>query len=137
LPLTPLPPLFFPQVGNPFAIDWPLLQAMPAADKLLFSGALLCLFREIFVKSATVGILRAQLEQCAHHAYLNRWTDLRDALQIGACVRNELRRLAEFHFACVQPAMESRAIWIAHGMVMQIVAFWISSAVASFALRFF
>jgi hypothetical protein len=42
------------QVSNPFAIDWSLLQGMPVSQKLVASGALLCLFREIFVKSATV-----------------------------------------------------------------------------------
>jgi hypothetical protein len=42
-------------VGNPFAVDWMLLRSMPAAEQLLVSGSLLCLFREIFVKNATVG----------------------------------------------------------------------------------
>ena len=51
--LLTLPP---PQVQNPFAVDWPLLHSMPAAQQLLVSGALLCLFREIFVRNATVGM---------------------------------------------------------------------------------
>jgi hypothetical protein len=54
--LTPPVCVLLSQVNNPFAIDWPLLQAMPAAEQLLISGALLCLFREIFVKSATVSV---------------------------------------------------------------------------------
>jgi hypothetical protein len=45
------------QVSNPFAVDWQLLHDMPAAHKLVASGALLCLFREIFVKSAAVRAL--------------------------------------------------------------------------------
>jgi hypothetical protein len=62
------------QVSNPFAIDWSLLHDMPASQKLIASGALLCLFREIFVKSATVHAsarpalspvtVRAMCDQC-------------------------------------------------------------------------
>jgi hypothetical protein len=54
------------QVSNPFAIDWQLLHDMPAAHKLVASGALLCLFREIFVKSATVraAVRRAPFGVC-------------------------------------------------------------------------
>jgi hypothetical protein len=55
------------QVSNPFAIDWQLLHDMPAAHKLVASGALLCLFREIFVKSATVraAVHRALFSVCS------------------------------------------------------------------------
>jgi hypothetical protein len=42
------------QVNNPFAVDWPLLRSMSPAEQLLVSGALVCMFREIFVKSAPV-----------------------------------------------------------------------------------
>ncbi len=98
------------QVRNPFAIDWSLLQAMSAAEQLLVSGALLCLFREIFVKSATVRALHLKRRASnAHYAFIWFWA-ASNAVQIGAYIRDELRRLVEFHFACVQPAMEGRAV---------------------------